>query len=314
MLAPGARGNVLQLHEDKPAYWDAWDIDRSYLDHVTDLDGPVEIEVVESGPLRAAVRFSREFGRSRMVQTMVLTAGSRRVDFRTVVDWHEDHALLKVAFPVGVEAEEAAYEIQFGHLRRSTRDETALERARFEVCAQRWVDLSGPDYGVALLNDCKHGHDVRGSVLRLSLLRAPTAPDPLCDRGRHEFTYSLFPHRGDLATGGVIAGGYALIAPLRAVPVPPGGTGPRTASAVTVDDPGFVVETVKRADDGPGVVLRGYEAHGVRRTATVRPGVPFRHAVRTDLLERELPEQVTVDGNAIVLDLRPFELVTLLLR
>jgi alpha-mannosidase len=314
VLAAGARGNLLQLHEDKPAYWDAWDIDRSYLDHVTDLDGPAEIHVVESGPLRAAVRFSRRFGRSRVVQTMVLTAGGRRVDFRSVVDWHEDHALLKVAFPVAVEADEAAYEIQFGHLRRSTRDETAVERARFEVCAQRWVDLSGPDFGVALLNDCKHGHDARGNVLRLSLLRAPTAPDPVCDRGRHEFTYALLPHRGDLAAGGVIAAGYALNGPLVAVPVPPGGTGPLSASAVTVDDPGFVVETVKRADDGAGVVLRGYEAHGQRRTATVRPGVPFRRAVRTDLLERELPDRVTVEGDAIVLELGPFELVTLLLR
>ena len=321
VLAEGAVGNLFQLHEDRPKDYDAWDVDREYLDHVTDLVGgaltaPVEIAIlegdsVEEGGLRAAVRFRRCFGQSVIDQTMVLTAGSRRVDFVTDVDWHEDHKFLKVAFPVAVHAPSARFEIQFGHLARPTHANTAFEQARFEVCAQRWADLSEAGFGVALLNDCKYGYDVRGHTIRLSLLRAPTAPDPLCDRGRHRFTYAVLPHGGDLVP--VIAAGYALGAPLQVRSPGPGCAGqrPPELSLIRVADPGFVVETVKAADDGRGLIVRGYEALGGRRRIRLVPGVACTMAVRTDLLERD-GDDIPVDpGGAVELTVRPFELVTL---
>ena len=175
---------------------------------------------------------------------------------------------------------------------------------------------------MALLNDCKYGYDVRGHTLRLSLLRAPTAPDPRCDRGRHRFTYALLPHAGDLTP--VMAAGYALGAGL-AVRVPaaagagpsspagdPAPTRPLEHSLVRVSGPGFVVETVKAADDGRGVIVRGYEALGGRRSVRLWPGVPCTAAVRTDLLERD-DDAVEIDpnGDGITLTVRPFEIVTL---
>lgn len=316
VLAAGRAGNEFHLHEDRPADWDAWDVDREYLYNFRVLDEPAGCEVVEAGGLRAALRFRRRFGASTLDQTVILAAGSRRVDFVTEVDWQEDHKFLKVAFPVAVRADEASFEIQFGHLRRPTHEDTDFERARFEVCAQRWADLSEAGYGVALLNDAKYGYDVRGSVLRLSLLRAPTAPDPLCDRGRHRFTYALLPHAGDL--GAVVAAGYALNAPLALRPVAGDRPGPLPArrSFVTVDDPAFVVETLKRADDGDGFVLRGYEALGAHRTVRLSPALPFTRVTRTDLLEHDPPAgEVQVDAGGVVsLSLRPFELVTLRFR
>ena len=327
VLADGAVGNLFQLHEDRPRDYDAWDVDRDYLDHVTDLvgdalTGPVEVEVVEPGGLRGAVRFRRSFSASVIDQTMVLTTGSRRVDFVTDVDWHEDHKFLKVAFPVAVHAPAARFEIQFGHLARPTHANTAFEQARFEVCAQRWADLSEAGFGVALLNDCKYGYDVRGHTLRLSLLRAPTAPDPLCDRGRHRFTYALLPHDGDLVP--VIAGGYALGAPLQVRTSEPAGAAGRrpaehslvrvnTVSAGDTPEPpgGFVVETVKAADDGRGLIVRGYEALGGRRRVRLVPGVACTSAVRTDLLERDGADVPVEADGGIELTVRPFELVTL---
>jgi alpha-mannosidase len=312
VLAAGRAGNEFHLHEDLPADYDAWDVDRDYLDRFRVLDEPAECEVVEAGGLRAGLRFRRRFGASTLDQTAILTAGSRRVDFVTEVDWHEDHKFLKVAFPVAVQASKASFEIQFGHLRRPTHENTDFERARFEVCAQRWADLSEPGYGVALLNDAKYGYDVRGNVLRLSLLRAPTAPDPLCDRGRHRFTYALLPHAGDL--GAVVAAGYALNSPVALRPVAGGRPGPLPArrSFVTVDDPAFVVETLKRADDGDGFILRGYEALGAERTVRLAPALPFTRVRRTDLLERDhAAGGIPVDDGAVMLTLRPFELVTL---
>ena len=128
---------------------------------------------------------------------MRLAAGSRRLEFHTEVDWHERHRFLKVAFPVAVRSTRATYEIQHGHIERPTVANTSWDEARFEVCGHRWADLSEAGYGVALLNNCKYGYDIRGHVMRLSLLRAPGYPDPEADQGRHHFAYALLPHEGD---------------------------------------------------------------------------------------------------------------------
>jgi len=307
VLAEGHAGNLFHLHHDRPREYDAWDVDRSYLDDFVELSGPVRIDVVEG-----SVRFRREFGSSSIDQTMVLQAGSRRIDFVTDVEWHERHTFLKAAFPVAVHSDHATFEIQFGHVTRATHENTSWEQARFEVCAHRWADLSEAGYGVALLNDCKYGYDVRWNVLRLSLLRAPTAPDPECDQGHHRFTYSLLPHAGDPFAGGVLEAAAALNTPLTVVPVASrSGPLPPSASFVSVDDPAFVVVAVKRADDGSGdVVVRGYEAYGGRRRVRLRVALPFARASRTDLLERPRHD-LSVDGDEVPLSLRPFELVTL---
>ncbi|HUR22967.1 MAG TPA: alpha-mannosidase [Acidimicrobiales bacterium] len=308
VLAAGRPGNIFHLHHDRPREYDAWDVDRSYLDDFEELDGPVDIAIVDAG----AVRFRRTFGASTLEQTLVLNPGSRRLDFVTTVDWHERHRFLKVAFPVAVHTERATFEIQFGHVSRPTHENTSWEQARFEVCAHRWADLSETGYGVALLNDCKYGYDVRGDILRLSLLRSPTAPDPTCDQGHHRFTYALFPHAGDPFAGGVLEAAAALNTPLTVHPVDvhPGPL-PPSRSFVSVDDPGFVVVAVKRADDGSGdVVIRGYEAYGGHRRVQLRPALPFTAAYRTDLLERPR-HGLAVDGADVQLSLRPFELVSL---
>jgi alpha-mannosidase len=308
VLVPGRPGNVFHLHHDRPREYDAWDVDRSYLDDFEELAGPVEIDIAGAG----VVRFRRSFGASNLEQTMVLNPGSRRLDFVTEVDWHERHRFLKVAFPVNVHTDRASFEIQFGHVSRPTHENTPWEQARFEVCAHRWADLSESGYGVALLNDCKYGYDVRGNTLRLSLLRSPTAPDPECDQGRHRFTYALLPHAGDPMTGGVLEAASALNTPLAVHPVQvhPGPL-PPSRSFVSVDDPAFVIVAVKRADDGGGdVVIRGYEAYGGRRRVRIRTTLAITSAQRTDLLERPR-HGLTLDAGAVVLDLRPFELVTL---
>ncbi len=310
VLAPGRLGNVFHLHRDRPAEYDAWDVDRAYLDDYEELAGPVVIDV-GAGGTRGQVRFTRRFASSSIDQRLVLEAGSRRLDFVTEVDWHERHRFLKVAFPVAVHTDRATFEIQFGHISRPTHENTSWERARFEVCAHRWADLSEAGYGVALLNDCKYGYDVRGNVLRLSLLRAPTAPDPECDQGRHRFTYALFPHAGDPLAGGVLDAAAALNSPVTVLPTErrPGPL-PATASFVSVDNPGFVVTAVKRADDGSGdIVVRGYEAYGGHRRARLRLAMPLGRAWLTDLLERPGAD-LEVDAGAVLLALRPFQLVT----
>jgi alpha-mannosidase len=302
-------GNLLQLHEDNPARWDAWDLDSDYRMSFTEVTKIEQVKV--RGGLRGWLAFMRKFGDSILTQVMSLEAGSRVLRFETVVNWQEEHKMLKVAFPVTVSSREAAYEIQFGHLRRPTHEDTSYARAMFEVCAQRWADLGDGDYGVALLNDCKHGYDIHGSVMRLSLLRAPTHPDPTADRGDHHFTYALMPHPGDFREAGVIEAAEDLNAPL----LPMRGSLPAGSqrSLIEVDTPQVIVEAIKRAEDSNAVIVRLYEAWGRSCRARVRTTLPASRAFLCDLLERQR-EEVAVRDGVVELELTPFKILTLKLE
>ena len=322
VLAAGQRANVLQLHPDRPENFDAWDIDHEALDHVEELAGPVAVEVVDDGPLVVAVRFTWRFGASTLVQVVSLAAGSPVLEFATTVDWHEDHRLLKAAFPVDVRSSRATFEVQYGHVERTTHENTSWDHAQYEVCAHRWADLSETGFGVALLNDSKYGYDVKGNVLRLSLLRASTMPDPVADRGEHQFRYALLPHGGSFAAAGVIQHAAALgidpqIRPVRSSAGPAEADRGRwepSVSLVASSSPGAVVTAVKRADEGDELVVRLYEAWGGRRRTQLRLAQPVVRAQRADLLEQPEAELVLSDaGTTVDLELAPFEIVTLLL-
>jgi alpha-mannosidase len=302
-------GNLLQLHEDNPRRWDAWDLDPDYRNSFTELKDFEKVE--RRSGLRGELSFQRRFGDSSLTQVMSLEAGSRVLRFETFVDWQERHKMLKVAFPVTVSSRAATYEIQFGHLQRPTHEDTSFAKAMFEVCAQRWADLGDGEYGVALLNDCKHGYDIRGSVMRLSLLRAPTHPDPMADRGEHRFIYALMPHSGDFRVAGVIAAAEDLNAPLQIVAGSLKSMGGR--SLVEVDTPQVVVEAIKLAEDSNAAIVRLYEAWGRPCTARVRTTLPASRAFLCDLLERDRNRVAVIDG-VVELELSPFKVVTLKLE
>jgi alpha-mannosidase len=179
------------------------------------------------------------------------------------------------------------------------------------VCAQRWVDLGEPGYGVALLNDCKYGHDIRGSVMRLTLLRAPRYPDPSADVGRHAFVYALMPHHGDFRQAGVIEAAEDLNSPLRVVI----GRASRLSQhqLFSLDTPQVVLETVKRAEDSDAVICRLYEAWGGRCTARLSTSLALRRAWRADVLENE-QEPLEVRNGTVQLSLEPFKIVTVKLE
>jgi alpha-mannosidase len=302
-------GNLLQLHDDNPRKWDAWDLDAEYRDSFVELTATKEIR--RYGGLRGLFAFERKFGDSKLVQLMTLDARSRVLRFETNVDWQERHKMLKVGFPVTVKSREATYEIQFGHVQRPTHQDTSQARAMFEVCAQRWADLGEHNYGVALLNDCKHGYDIQGSVMRLSLLRGPTHPDPTADLGWHHFVYALMPHPGDFRQAGVIEAAEDLNLPL----VPAHGNLPAGSprSLVEIDTRQVIVEAIKRAEDSDAVVIRLYEAWGRSCRARIKTTLPAKRAWLCDLLERERTE-VEVRNGQLVLELTPFKILTLKLQ
>ncbi|UWE09912.1 alpha-mannosidase [Actinacidiphila bryophytorum] len=309
-LAPGSVGNLLQLHQDFPNQWDAWDIDAFYRNTVRDLDQADEVGVVDGG-----VRVVRTVGASRIEQTLTLEQGARRLDVDTLVDWHEREKLLKAAFPLDVRAAHSTAEIPFGQVERPTHTNTSWDAAKFEVCAHRFLHVGEPGWGAALVNDSTYGHDVTRDVrpdggttttVRLSLLRSARFPDPQADQGTHRLRYALVV---GVEPADAVCEGHHMNLPERTVP-----GSAVVEPLVALDKDGVVVSAVKLADDGSGdVVVRLYEAHGRRVRATLTPGFALGGAVATDLLERPLPGDGSheVAGSGVRLVLRPFQILTL---
>jgi alpha-mannosidase len=312
VLKEGRCGNVLQAFEDRPMNFDAWDIDLYYQEKMTEIRELTEAAVEERGPLRGVLRLTWRFQRSVITQRVTIYRDSPRIDFRTEADWQEKQVLLKAAFPVGIRTNRATYDIQFGCIERPTHWNTSWDYARFEVCAHKWVDVSEGNYGVALLNDCKYGHDVKDSVLRLTLIKSPIEPDETADRGRHVFTYALLPHAGDWREGRVVQEAYELNYPLlfTAKPACPEGDLPAAGGMASLNCSHAVIETVKKAEDDDACVIRVYEcmqyrADGIR----LRLHRPIRKAVLCNLVEEGETPAAIEDGE-IVFPLRPFEIKT----
>ena len=321
VLPPGAVANQFQAFEDRPKFWDAWDIDIFYDDKLWLAEPAASIELVEQGPLRWTLQIRRRILNSVTTQRISLTRGSARLDFDTSIDWRERHVLLKVAFPVDVLSPVATYDIQWGNVQRPTHRNTSWDWARFETCAHKWVDLSEGGYGVSLLNDCKYGHDIRDNVMRLTLLRSPTVPDPEADQGEHRFTYSLLPHAGGWEAG-TAAEAYRLNDPVIGYRCSVNGDRllvnsekPITdyRSLVTVSAPNIIVETVKRAEDGDGLIVRFYESQRRRGAVTLTCAFPLARVEKVNLLE-ETQETLTPEGNQVTLFVRPYEIISLRLR
>src|SRR5215216_2207634 len=300
-------GNQLWAYADKPANWDAWDVYEDYEMEGEEVPGAESVEVVEAGPLRGAVRVERRFRGSRISQTYRLLSASRRLDVETRVDWRERQVLLRALFPLNVRSHEATFETMYGAARRPTHRNTSWDEVRFEVGAHRFADLSEPGYGVALLNDGKYGHSARDNVLGISLLRSPLYPDPLADEGEHRFTYSLFAHPGGRTEGVGKADVVALMIPLV---VGEGGGEPSGYGLVAVEGVELALGSLKRAEDGRGVILRLYEPHGKRGPATLRFAFGPNSVERVNLLEEPEGTVETREGE-VRLDVRPFEVLTL---
>ncbi|MFH1570822.1 MAG: glycoside hydrolase family 38 C-terminal domain-containing protein [Gemmatimonadota bacterium] len=333
-LPRGAAGNRLAVYED---LGDAWDFAMDYAEQEPRSPELVSATPSLDGP-RAVLTQVYRIGHSEITQEIALAADSARIDFNTRLRWREVRSMLRTSFPVKVHADEATFEIQFGHIRRPTHRNTSWDLARDEVAAQRWADLSQRDYGVAPLNDGKYGHKVKGQVLDLNLLRSVPHPGPrlvrdeevapgaphgaYTDQCDHAFTYALYPHPGDWAEGEVVRAGYELNVPLWVVPLPGGpGTVAERQALLQVDAPNVVVEAVKRAEPevpgwevgaGPGdLIVRLYESEHRGTRVALRFGFPVAAATVADLMEAPVGEPLKVVDGVLHLALRPLEIVTL---
>jgi alpha-mannosidase len=301
-------GNALELYQDMPVNWEAWDVDPFHLETREDCPPAHAARIVTDTPLRAEIAFEHRLGEaSTGTQTIRLDADARRIEFGWSLDWREAQKILKVRFPVHVRSPNATYEMQFGAVERPTHYTTKHDLARYEVPGHRWSDLSEHGFGVSLLSESKYGYSTFGNELRMSLLRAPKLPDPEADMGLHRFRYALYPHAGSWQEAGVVAEALDFNAPLvwAATTIEP---------LFAVDTPDLVLDTVKLAEREDALVLRLFEAHGARGRARLELGVPAASVTRANLLEDAEEGDLALAGAAVEIDYRPFEIITLIVR
>ncbi|MBQ9252323.1 MAG: alpha-mannosidase [Clostridia bacterium] len=301
--------NRLLLYKDVPRKFDAWDIDSNYILQPVELPEPVSLSILEEGGLRAVIRVERGIANSHFEQEIKLTAGSRRLDFETRVDWRELHRLLKVEFPVAVEAMEGINEIQFGYMARPNHRSRLYDSDRFEVCNQRYSALCDQSHGAAVLNDCKYGISMNGNALQLTLLRAAASPEMRADNGEHTFAYAFMGWEGSFLESPVVREAYDLNVPL----VTAEGTGP-SFSAFEVDAENVFIDTVKPAEDGSGdIILRLYEAKRADTACRLGIHLPAAEVALCDMLENPL-ESLPMEKGEVALRFHTFEVKTIRIK
>jgi alpha-mannosidase len=331
LVAPGGSFNRFVSAEDVPVYWEAWDIDADWTRYLKEETSLVSSEVLSRGPVSFRLRQTyRIASASTLVQDLVFYSEDPRIDFQTRVDWRERRRLLKAGFDTAIDSGEVRCEVQYGHVFRNTHRNLPQDRAKFEICAHKWICVEeGAGGGLALLNDCKYGHDVSSLAgsdgrtttrVRLTLLRSPKAPDPEADYGEHFFTYALLPFAGSFAASRTIRGAYELNSgAILEAAQEAGGQGGTSGGAgspagsysfCSLEGEAVIVECVKAPESGGGLVLRLYESLGSRARTVLRFSGPLAGAEETDMLE-ENGKALPFTGKELALEFRPFEIKTL---
>ena len=310
VLVDGLVGNHFQLFEDMPGKYDAWDIVATFADHEIALPPTGTLIVEECGPVRASLRLEKSVLKSRITQRISLYAGAHQLVFETQVYWQERQKLLKVGFPVEVNASHATYDIAFGSLRRPVHRNTSYDAAKFEVPAHQWMDVSDGGYGVSLLNDCKYGHEANSKLIRLTLLKGSVYPDPEADLGDHNFTYVLYPHAGSWEAAETSQHALNLNNPLTWCFGSPSADRSSQHSFLRCTASNVSLEAIKLSEDGQYVIVRLVERQNCQTRATLVFDQPVLGAWSCDLMENNEVKLSPV-GNELPVTLKPFEILTL---
>jgi len=302
-----APGNVLEAIQDEPETMSAWELKLKEIRGRIGEEG-ARMKVLEEGPVRATIRVEAPFQHSNFIQDIQLYAGLPRIDVRVWLNWQERNIMVKATFPLAMKNPVATFEIPFGAIQRP-----ALGN---EVPALKWIDLSesSGSFGVSLLNDSRYGFDVRDNVMRLSLIRGATYPDPEADRGLHELAYSLYPHAGSWKEALSFQRGLEFNNPLRAIQtmVHPGSLGPNH-SFLRISPENVIITALKKKSGYKerGFILRLVEMIG--QETSVKLELPKELEIwETDLIERPL-KRISSGEPFLSLKIKPYEIKTLLL-
>lgn len=307
VIPEGKFANVFQIFEDKPRCFDAWELESTI--DLKKEEIPCDGNIIKTkNELGYFIHFTYNYNNSKIMQTLCLYNDKRRIDFKTVVDWKESQKILKTAFSVDIRGVFARYDVQEGNIVRPITRNTSWEAAKFEVVAHKWADLSETGYGVALLNDCKYGYDIKEDTMRLSLLKSATDPDYSADYGTHEFTYSLYPHKEEWYNSRLEEEAFDLNSP---VVVLEGASALGNESLISFDAKNIVLDAFKKAENEEAYVLRFHEYTGRRGKINLKTGLKFDSWCEADLMENPLGEW---KQTGIEVEVKPYEIKTIMLK
>lgn len=299
-------GNKLRIFGDNPSSHDAWDLIGEYRDYEIETEA-ARIEPFENGAVSASVMLEKKLLSSTVYQKITVYNEIDRIDFETKIDWRETQKLLKVDFDFDLITDKYTTNLAYASLERPNNAFNSFEESKFEVCAQDFLDMSEEGFGVSILSDIKNGYGVKGSLVSLSLLKAPIGPDNTCDRGINEFTYALYPHQGNLKSGKTVQKFGAFAA--QDTIAYPKESGKLCESFIEIDKENITIEAVKRAESGDGIIVRVLEKYGRNTVARLSFNQKILEAKECNLMEEEIGE-VNFDGNEIDFRIKPYEIKT----
>ncbi len=181
---------------DEGEFWDAWDLSAEYRRRPLDWPWQGEPQWLEQGPLCARFVWRGRVGNSAARLDGRLLAGCPWLELVLHVNWRQRHELLRLEVPLRQPAPRWAADTPAGVIERPTATVTAREQARWEVPVTSWVAAEpgpGAAGGLALLLDGPQGAAAVPERLGVSLLRAPTWPDPGADNGQQRLRLALLP-------------------------------------------------------------------------------------------------------------------------
>jgi alpha-mannosidase len=315
LVTKGGKMAYLLAGESVPRFWDNWDIDPDQHLKMSPQTELMSREVVADGPLQLRIRCVWKVGtKSELRQDTIFHSSTPRIDFETIIDWRETHQLLKACFDLNLLADHARHEIQLGHVERPTHTNQLDDRARFEVCAHKWTDLSENGFGVAVLNDCKYGVSVDGTTIGLTLMKAGTNPDPRGDNGIHHMTYSLLPHEGNFSVENVVRPAYELNTPLIELSAPKDSSAGKSvdvfAPPISTNAENIIIETIKPAERKNAFAVRFYDAGKLHRHVKFQLHPKVKRVFATDFLE-ENDQPIPLKKGSIMLEVQALETQTL---
>ncbi len=294
--------NKLMVYHDEKLNFNAWDIDAEYIKHSIGSFELLSYKSYVDGK-RVIRRQNMKYGNSTLTQDIILTEGVPYVEFDTRVDWHEENKMLRANFVPAIYSDKVTCNIQFGNISRTTKTDTIDGYASYEICAHKWVDVSSYGHGFSLLNNCKYGHRVKDGLLSLNLLRSTVYPDKTADRGEQEFKYAIYPHMGLVHECDITRLGYLFNNPLQVVDY-----SLNINNFMNIDNRNIIIETVKKAEDYDGLIVRMYESKGYDEKATLTVGIKGLTAYKVNMIEDKF-EEIDITN----MEFSPYEIKSILL-
>ncbi len=302
-------GNLLTISMDKPIHESAWNMEFDYQMKQWELLDAQSIQIVESSPVKGVIRVVRAFNKSTITQDIILESGKRTVDFDTTVDWWEKEKVLKAVFPVDIRSKNASCEIAHGAAEYPTHYNTSYDLAKFEFCAHKWADLSEGGYGVSILNDCKYGYNVHENVMKITLMRGPNNPDATADEGINTFRYSLYPHAGNWRDADTVKLAFQENISLKPSFIKGNGGNDTGHSFGFISKDNIILDAVKQAQDGNGIIVRVYESETKRTKVEMEFEFDYSKVIECNLMECDETE-IPVNGKKFSTTLKPHEVKT----